>query len=53
MPVQIRKVNNKYEVYDPRTNKIYGTHPNRASAIQQMQALYANVPDMKEEKEKK
>ena len=53
MPAKIRKVGKKWECYNPDSGKVYGTHPNRASAIQQMQALYANVPEMKEEKEKK
>ena len=50
MPAAIRKVKNKYEVYNPDTGHVYGTHPNRASAIQQLRALYANIKDMKEKK---
>ena len=55
MPAKVRKVGKQWQCFNPDSGKVYGTHPNRASAMQQMQALYANVPDMKDEdkKEKK
>jgi hypothetical protein len=50
MPAKIRKVGRKFQVYNSDSGKVYGTHPNRASAMQQLQALYANVKDMEVKK---
>ena len=50
MPAKIRKRGNKYEVYNEDTNKVYGTHSTKQSALKQLRALYANIPDMKDKK---
>jgi hypothetical protein len=50
MPAKVRKRGNKWEVFNPESGKVYGSHKNRASALSQMRALYANVPDMKKDK---
>ena len=46
MPAQIRKVKGKWEVYNPDSGKVYGTHPSKKAATEQLRALYANIPDM-------
>jgi len=50
MPAEIRKQGKRWQVYNPDTNEVYGTHPNRSAALKQLRALYANVPDMKDKK---
>ena len=50
MPYSIRKINNKWEVYNDETNKVYGRHASKAKARAQQQALYVNAPSEKEKK---
>lgn len=50
MPAKIKKQGNKWIVWNPESGKIYGTHKNRPSALSQLRALYANVPEMSEGK---
>ena len=50
MPAKIEKIGNKWRVINPDTNKIYGIHSNKQSALKQLRALYANIPDMKDKK---
>jgi len=50
MPAKIRKQGKRWQVYNPDTNKVYGTHPSRAAALEQLRALHTNVPDMKDKK---
>lgn len=47
MPAKIRKQGKKFQVYNTETGKVYGTHSTKQSALKQLKALYANVPDMK------
>lgn len=44
MPYDIRRSGSQYQVVGPR-GRVMGTHPTRAQAINQQQALYANEPD--------
>jgi hypothetical protein len=41
MPYDIRRSGSQYQVVGP-TGRVMGTHPSRAAAIRQQQALYAN-----------
>ena len=49
MPYKIVQHGNKFSVVTQNTGKIVGTHPSKAQAQAQMGALYANVPDAKED----
>ena len=51
MPYNIRKKGDKWEVYNPDTGKVYGTHDTRKAAEDQQKALYVNAPPDKEVKE--
>lgn len=42
MPYKIRKKGDKWEVYNPDTGKVYGTHDTKSDAEDQVKALYAN-----------
>jgi hypothetical protein len=51
MPYKIRKnKKGEWEVYNPDSGKIYGTHPTRKDAEDQLAALYANAPPEDEHK---
>jgi hypothetical protein len=50
VPYSIRKVNNKWEVYNDESGKVYGRHASKAKARAQQAALYVNAPPDKEEK---
>jgi acyl-CoA reductase-like NAD-dependent aldehyde dehydrogenase len=44
MPYKVRqKDNGKWEVYNPDTGKVYGTHDSEKDAEDQKKALYANA----------
>lgn len=43
MPYKIRKKGDQWEVYNPDTGKVYGTHDTKAEADDQLAALYANA----------
>lgn len=43
MPYKKRKKGDKWEVYNPDTGKVYGTHDTEAQADAQIRALYANA----------
>lgn len=43
MPYKKRKKGNKWEVYNPDTGKVYGTHSSEEKADAQIAALYANT----------
>jgi hypothetical protein len=44
MPYEVRKTKGgDYEVYNPETGKVYGTHPTKGDAEDQRDALYANT----------
>jgi len=45
MPWSIQRAGSKYEVINSETGRVVGTHPTRAQAVNQQQALYANVPE--------
>ncbi len=52
------KKKKKWEVKSKKTGKVHGTHPNEKAAMEQMRAMYANMPEdekaaMMEEKKKK
>jgi len=53
MPWAIRKRGNKWVVINSETGDVKGTHPNRQQAVQQMRALYANVPESRPKRRKK
>ncbi len=38
MPLQVKKVGEKYQVREP-SGKVVGTHPSRQAAIRQIQAI--------------
>lgn len=48
MPFIIVKKGNKYIVKTKGTGKVHGTHDSKESAMKQMRALYANVPEARE-----
>lgn len=48
MPYKIRKSGDKWEVYNPDTGKVYGTHDSKEAAEKQVKALYANAPPEEE-----
>lgn len=48
MPYKIRKKGNRWEVYNPDTGKIYGTHSTRKEAEDQVKALYTNADPSEE-----
>lgn len=51
MPYNVRASDSgEWEVYNPDTDKVYGSHPTRRAALAQMRALYVNAPP-EEEKE--
>ena len=43
MPYKVRKKGDKWEVYNPDTGKVYGTHDTKEDAEAQVKALYANA----------
>lgn len=45
MPFSIRKSGNEYCVVNSDTGDKKGCHPTKAKAVQQLKALYANVPE--------
>ncbi len=45
---KIRKVNDKYEVYNPANEHVFGTHDTEDQAHQQQRALYVSAPPEKE-----
>lgn len=50
MPYVVRTHGKKYEVVNPLTNSIKGTHKTKRQALAQLRALYANVPDALEKR---
>ena len=49
MPFQVRKRGNKYVVITKGTGKVHGTFTSKEKALAQMRALYANVPEARED----
>lgn len=45
MPYAIYKYGDKYQVRNQETQDVRGTFPSRKAALQQLRALYANIPD--------
>ena len=50
MPYSVKKKGDEFAVVNDETGKVYGTHPTRRKAIQQMKALYANTDESKVKK---
>lgn len=49
MPWKIIPDNGKYKVVNAETGRVLGTHTSRKSAMSQVRALYANVPESRKE----
>lgn len=47
MPYDIRQSGSRYQVIVADTGRVVGTHATRADAVNQQQALYANVPEVR------
>lgn len=53
MPYAVRKRGNKWVVVNKETGKVKGTHDSRESAMRQLRALYANVPDARRKRKRR
>ncbi len=45
MPYAVIQKDGKWAVINKTTRRVLGTHPTRKDALQQLRALYSNVPD--------